>query len=93
MNPSIAKQADESESLFPLPLSDFEFYMFVDNRPSYPMVFTMIVHLSGSLDRTHFTAAVNSALSCHPLLNCRVQKLSGRGWCWVADLGASPMID
>lgn len=93
MNPGNAEHRDEPESLFPLPLSDFEFYMFVDNRPSYPMVFNLIAHLSGSLDRTLFAEAVNSALSCHPLLNCQVQKLPGRGWCWVADLGASPTID
>lgn len=93
MNARMAEQGDEYGSLFPLPLSDFEFYMLADDRPSHPMVFTLIAHLSGSLDRTHFTAAVNSALSCHPLLNCRVQKLSGRGWCWVADLSRPPKIE
>jgi|GEM_PF-5084855 len=27
--------------MFPLPLSDFEYYMLVDDRPSHPMVFVM----------------------------------------------------
>lgn len=93
MSTGMAAQDDEQASLFPLPLSDFEFYMFVDHRPSHPMVFTLIAHLSGALDQAHFTAAVKAALSCHPLLNCRVQKLSKRGWCWVLDRSASPRID
>ncbi len=93
MNAALPGHSAEQRSLFPLPLSDFEYYMLADDRPSHPMVFTLIAHLSGLLDRTHFTAAVNSALSCHPLLNCRVQKLHRRGWCWVANLGGSPKID
>ena len=32
------------ESVFPLSLSDFEFYMFADDRPSHPMVFVMLVN-------------------------------------------------
>ena len=93
MNSRMKEPSDAQGSPFPLPLSDFEDYMLKDDRPSHPMVFTLIAHLSGLLDRFHFTRAVNEALSCHPLLNCRIQKLTGRGWCWVAELGGSPKID
>ncbi len=89
----MAEAIDGQGSLFPLPLSDFEHYMLTDDRPSYPMVFTLIAHLSGSLDQAHFTEAVSAALRCHPLLKCRIQKLPGRGWCWVEEHDVSAKID
>jgi NRPS condensation-like uncharacterized protein len=93
VNAGTPEPSDEPGSLFPLPLSDFEYYMLADDRPSHPMVFTLIAHLSGTLARTHLTAAVNTALSSHPLLNCRIQKLPGRGWCWVTVSSEAPRID
>jgi NRPS condensation-like uncharacterized protein len=73
----------EDARVFPLPLSDFEYYMLVDDRPSHPMVFVMVVHLSGCLDRTAFQLAVASAVTRHPLFDSVVQPVAGRGWCWV----------
>ena len=93
MKSGMTSTSDGRGSLFPLPLSDFEDYMLKDDRTSHPMVFTLIAHLSGSLDRAHFTAAVTAALICHPLLKCRIQKLTGHGWCWVEELGGIPKID
>lgn len=74
-----------AENVFPLPLSDFEFYMFADDRPSHPMVFVMLVHVTGELLREELSAAVHEAIQCHPLFASRVRRISGRGWCWVAE--------
>ncbi len=71
------------ESLFPLPLSDFEFYMLMDDRPAYPMVFVMMATVHGPLLESQFRSAFVELFQSHPLLSCRVQKLSDRGWCWT----------
>jgi len=69
--------------MFPLPLSDFEYYMLVDDRPAHPMVFLMTASLSGGFQQAVLQAALNELIQCHPLLNCRVTQIPGRGWCWV----------
>lgn len=69
--------------LFPLPLSDFEYYMFVDDRPSHPMVFVVVAYLSGPMLRDELESAVHDTVRDHPLFACRVHRLPGRGWCWV----------
>lgn len=88
-----AEQGGTDASLFPLPLSDFEHYMLADDRPSHPMVITLIAHVSGKLDRDRFCNAVVVALHNHPLLNCRVRRMSGRGWCWVSNSPAPPRVE
>lgn len=80
-------------SLFPMPLSDFEHYMLADDRPSHPMVITLVAHVTGNLDRDRFSAAVIIALRSHPLLNCRVQRVARRGLCWVSHSPAPPHIE
>lgn len=79
--------------MFPLPLSDFEYYMLLDDRPSHPMVFVMVVDISGSLQEHTFRESVTELLHAHPLLTCRVEKLRGRGWCWVPSLEYSPVVE
>ncbi|MFN9976428.1 MAG: hypothetical protein ACK58T_41665, partial [Phycisphaerae bacterium] len=60
-------------SVFPLPLSHFEYYMFIDDRPSHPMVFVMVVHVDGCLLREPFETAVRETLETHPLFMCHVK--------------------
>lgn len=77
--------------MFPLPLSDFEYYMLVDDRPSYPMVFVMAAQLSGAFQQTALQQALDELIQCHPLLRCCVVEIAGRGWCWrpLTTLGAA----
>ena len=86
---------EESKSpvnaVFPLPLSDFEYYMLLDDRPSHPMVFVMVVDVSGSLRENAFQESVKELLQSHPLLNCRVEKCADKGWCWI-PLPAHPSV-
>lgn len=69
--------------MFPLSLSDFEYYMLVDDRPSHPMVFVMAAHLEGAFQQVALTQALHELVECHPFLNCHVANAPGRGWCWV----------
>ena len=69
--------------LFPLRLSDFEYYMLKDDRPSHPMVFLMTVHLTGTFSEQPFRESLDELLSAHPLLDCRIENVAGKGWCWV----------
>ncbi|MEJ7592907.1 MAG: condensation domain-containing protein [Planctomycetaceae bacterium] len=68
--------------MFPLPLSDFEYYMLVDDRPSHPMVFVMAAQLSGAFQQSALQQALEELIQCHPFLNCCVTEIPGRGWCW-----------
>ncbi|MFO0999182.1 MAG: wax ester/triacylglycerol synthase family O-acyltransferase [Planctomycetaceae bacterium] len=70
-------------SMFPLPLSDFEYYMLLDDRPSHPMVFVMVVDVRGTLLEPPFRESLQDLIQAHPLLNCRVENLARLGWCWI----------
>jgi hypothetical protein len=74
--------ACRSSSIFPLRLSAFENYMFVDDRPSHPMTFVIEIEVSGDLRVDELEAAITASLRRHPLLNARIlRRWNGR--CWV----------
>lgn len=79
--------------LFPLPLSDFEYYMLSDDRPTYPMVFVMTVHVSGALLEQPLRESLRELLTSQPLLDCRVERLRGKGWCWVRQTESAELLD
>jgi hypothetical protein len=77
---------------FPLPLVPFEQYLLLDDRPDYPMTFIVQISLSGEIIRSLFETALEEARLRHPLLRALIQKIRGKGLCWVsADL--KPQID
>jgi NRPS condensation-like uncharacterized protein len=83
-SPSVA-----SANLFPLRLSDFEYYMLTDDRPSHPMVFVVVIHIRGSLRELPFRQSLNELVIAHPLLGCQVTRIAGKEWCWrPLDLSA-----
>ncbi len=71
-----------AESPFPLRLAPFELMMLLDNRPGYPMVFSIDCDFSGSICQEHFDTAVSLMLRRHPLLTARVENI-GRYPHWV----------
>jgi NRPS condensation-like uncharacterized protein len=94
----VAETTDNPEAivgrgLFPLPLSDFEFYMLTDDRPSHPMVFVMVVDVVGELTQSPFAQSLRELIAAHPLLGCRVEKLPGKGWCWVPFENVPDVLD
>ena len=54
--------------VFPLPCTPFERFMLLDDRPSHPMVYTVEVDLTGSIDADLLQSTLAETLSRHPLL-------------------------
>ncbi|MCA9050248.1 MAG: hypothetical protein KDA89_16045 [Planctomycetaceae bacterium] len=77
-----ALSADPSPGLFPMPLTAFEQYMFMDDHPKYPVTFFMQFRLQGRLNLPALVEAYQTAILRHPLLCSRVERCSGR-YCWV----------
>ncbi len=84
---SYAAQLKRAAAVFPLPLTPFERYMLVDDRPDYPMTYAYVVDLHGVLDREAMESAILSALARHPLTCSKVREI-GTQDCWV--LGSLP---
>lgn len=70
------------ESILPLRLTAFENYMFVDDRPSHPMVFVIEIEVSGDLRVEPLKESITMALKRHPLLTARISRRP-LGKCWV----------
>ena len=60
-------------SLFPLPVTPFEHYLWADDRLDYPMTFFMRLKFRGEFERPRFYAALKDALQQHPLLRAFVR--------------------
>ena len=69
------------DDIFPLPLSDFEFYSLRDETPEYPMVMILRLHLDGAVDEFAFRQALKSTLTDNPLLRSIVREhANGPHW-------------
>ena len=79
--------------LFPLHMTPFEHYMFVDDRPAHPMTFAVQLRLSGQLDQEAFTQAVTSSLSRHPLLTALIGPAKGGKDCWIKADDLKPFLN
>lgn len=77
------KHSDVMAKIFPLQLSPFEHYMFMDDRDDYPMIIVLMVELEGSVQREAFEESLRLAIVRHPLLSSLVQQIPGNGKCWV----------
>ncbi len=80
-------------TVFPLPLTAFEKYMLLDDRPDYPMTFPFRLRLSGEISRPIFESSFEEALSHHPLLCALVNRSAWRGPAWVLAEGSRPSVD
>ena len=79
--------------LFPLPLTAFEKYMLLDDRPDYPMVFVLQILLSGDMDRSAFESSFEEALWRHPLLCALVFGSPRKGLAWRLAEERRPFLD
>ena len=79
--------------LFPLHMTSFEHYMFVDDRSAHPMTFVVQLHMSGQLDREAFSDAVEASLTRHPLLNAIIGPGKGGKDCWIKAKDLKPFLD
>ena len=79
--------------LFPLHMTPFEHYMFVDDRPAHPMTFVVQLRVSGRLDREAFFNAVKSSLMRHPLLTAVIGPGKGGKDCWIKGPNLEPVVN
>lgn len=79
--------------VFPLPLSPFEEYMLLDDRPGYRMTFLVEQSFEGEIDRAAFEAGVAEASSRHPLLRANVRRRRLLRWEWFAAQKPQPLVD
>ena len=68
--------------IYPLPLVPFEEYMFLDDRPSYPMSFFLKFVFSGECEPRALESALQSALRRHPLLSARIEEVKRNRFHW-----------
>ncbi len=80
-------------SLFPLPLTVFEKYMFWDDLQDHPMVFSCLLRLSGEIVRPAFESSLNEAIGRHPLLCALVGHMARKGLVWTLAEHLRPAID
>lgn len=81
------------QRIFPLHLTPFENYMFLDDRPSHPMTFVIQLVFSGDLNVEAFEEAFRFALSRHPLLSAVIQPAKQNRDCWVSAGDLQPKLD
>lgn len=79
-------------AVFPLPMTPFEYYYYLDDSPDYPTAFPVELKFSGTLVRDHFQTALDAMLGRHPML-CALVDDSGRRPRWVADQRGGPQVD
>ena len=78
--------------VFPLYLTPFETYMFLDDRPEWPMTFTVQLEFSGEIDRDAFEYGLENALQRHPLCRAFIRPAKQGKDCWVDAKGTRPFL-
>ncbi len=58
------------DQIFPLMMTPFEYYMWVDHHPEYPMEVETTLRFIGEMDRTRFEEALRKTIRRHPLFSC-----------------------
>lgn len=81
-----------TDALLPLPLTLFERYMLLDDRPDYPMTFAIQARFRGVARRDLFQQAVEQAVLRHPLLRATVRWGPGRKPVWQPAPSHRPWI-
>jgi len=65
------------------PLTPFEQFMWLDDRPAYPLVFEVVLRFAGPIDPESMADAWRFALARHPLLRATIV-VGARGPVWRA---------
>ncbi len=83
-------------TIAPLPMSPIEHFMLADDCPEHPMSFFIQMKFQGRFDRPQLTAALNKALTLHPLLNSWIRgsaKDATSRITWIKADSPPPTID
>ena len=93
MEKTVARRSESGPRkvrLFPLHMTSFEHYMFVDDRPLHPMTFIVRFNFSGIIDRDAFESAIEASLLRHPLLSAVIGPGKGGKDCWIKAPTSKP---
>ena len=71
-------------SIYPLHLTPFESYMFVDDSVRHPMTFVVEFEFGGDMNRDKFQSAIHQAIRRHPMLRSLIRKAKANRDCWIA---------
>ncbi|MDR1480559.1 MAG: hypothetical protein LBJ00_16630 [Planctomycetaceae bacterium] len=71
--------AEIGEVVFPLPLSAFEYYMFLDDCSGNVMTLPLSIFIEGKIDHAAIEKAYFEACKLHPLFCATISK---RDYCW-----------
>ncbi|MDR1290424.1 MAG: hypothetical protein LBK06_04410 [Planctomycetaceae bacterium] len=74
-----SSSAKIDEAVFPLPLSAFEYYMFLDDRTGNTMTLPLSILIEGKIDHVAIEKAYFEACELHPLFCATISK---RDRCW-----------
>lgn len=85
-------EREPTAALFPLPLTPFERFLFVDDSPDYPKTFHVQLRFGGCLREGPFADALRHAAARHPLLTARVVHHHGRLE-WHPGIATEPWYD
>lgn len=66
--------------------------MLADDRPDYPMTFLLRLAFTGCIDRQRFAAALNEALTLHPLLRAQVRGSAETRPSWIEASDPQPQV-
>ena len=75
-----------------LPLTALEAYLLADDRPDYPMTFTIQLEVAGVIDAPIFETAVARGLERHALLRAKLQGRRGAAH-WLPGTHPAPAVD
>lgn len=83
-HPGISAQAAHNErvTIFPLPLSPLETFLFRSDTAQSPMVIRVVLRFTGTYQLELLSETLRRAISRHPLLNCCIDR-KGRTLQWV----------
>ncbi|MEM7784070.1 MAG: hypothetical protein AAF623_12010 [Planctomycetota bacterium] len=69
--------------VFPMHLTPFEAFMYMNDHPRFPMTFVVRFAFSGDLVQDAFQSAVDRALQRHPMLRALIRPAKASRDCWV----------
>lgn len=82
---------DNLPSVFPLPLTALERFLFQCDTVDSPMVIRVVLRFTETCDLRIFLDTLDQAIRRHPLMNCRIIK-QGRKLSWVEGPAAKPLV-
>ncbi len=90
--PHDVAESASTAALFPLTMTPFEYYYWLDDTPDHPKMFPFEMHFSGQLDQAAFASALEQVRAQHPLF-CALVDDGSRIPQWIDAGTRTPTID